>query len=350
MKKRLDIYCLHPRVHDAESMIAFYQFEPFLDQYEFVWNPQHPSYLFVPEQIYTHKAIFNEFLKIWRPVRNYDCVYIQFLTETIKPDLNLFDYGVCWDENFSIPGRTVRILPTKVWMSSFRPKDFSPVKSLEEARAILERKTKFCNFMYSHADQERDNLFHAIMKYKHVDALGRRFHNTDFKPTGFPGHRQETSTLREPYKFTIAGENGEYLGYTSEKIWTAFWGHSIPIYWGNPHVEEDVNGCAFIHARRYESEAALLERIRQVDEDDELWCRMLCEPFQTLSQVQRDKEQEQHYYAFFEQIFSVSVLQAKRLERAAETEIYQNWFRQSSPSKRPLMERIKRKLNLVMQK
>ena len=45
------------------------------------------------------------------------------------------------------------------------------------------------------------------------------------------------------YKFTIAFENTQYRGYTTEKILHPFVGRSVPIYWGNPLVEKDINNC-----------------------------------------------------------------------------------------------------------
>lgn len=347
--KTLDVYSLHPKVHDAESFVFHYRFSPLLKDFIFRWNSKNPSYLFVPELIYTSKSTFQKFFTFWQSGKNKLCVFIQYLEETIKPDLNLFDYAVCWDEEFILRDRVGRILPTQIWMSRFCPCDFIPVNSLDEARLIFKHKNKFCNFMYSHAEQNRDRLFHSIMKYKHVDSLGKRFHNTDSKPTGFQGHEQETSMLREPYKFTIAGENGEYWGYTSEKIWTSFWGHSIPIYWGNPNVEKDVNEKAFIHVRKFEDEEALIARIRQIDENEDFWCQMLCEPFQTSTQVLRDRKRVQQYYEFFEKIFTVPVENAKRIEWAAATEIYQNWFRHTTPCNLPLIERIKRRANLLLE-
>ena len=39
---------------------------------------------------------------------------------------------------------------------------------------------------------------------------------------------------------TIAFENSSFPGYTTEKIFEPMLEGSIPIYWGNPRVDEDV--------------------------------------------------------------------------------------------------------------
>lgn len=348
MKKEIKVYSLHPWISNVQQFISHYRFEPLLDNFDFVWDSKEMDFLFVSEEIYTDKNILEEFLRLWHPEKNESRIFIQYLEETIKPDLNLFDYGVCYDKQFDICGRVIQILPANIWFSGFCPETFKRASSLEHARDILASKHKFCNFMYSHPSHPRDKIFRTLVKYKQIDALGSRFHNVDFVSTGFQGYRQETSTLHEPYKFTIAGENGEYLGYTSEKIWTAFWGHSIPIYWGNPDIENEINGKAFVHVRKYESETSLIEAVRHIDEDDELWCRMLCEPFQTSVQIQRKNERVQKYYAFFEKMFSLPIWKIKRVEDAEFTNKYWNWFEKTTPlTTPPLLKRISRKLQMI---
>ena len=78
------------------------------------------------------------------------------------------------------------------------------------------------------------------------------------------------------YKFTIAFENTQYRGYTTEKILHPFAGRSVPIYWGNPLVEKDVNRNAFINCNGYEKDIdAIINKIVEIDKDDTKYLEML---------------------------------------------------------------------------
>lgn len=78
------------------------------------------------------------------------------------------------------------------------------------------------------------------------------------------------------YKFTIAFENHSIPGYSTEKLWQAFCAGSVPIYWGNPCVLQEVNAESFINCNDYGNDfEAVINRIREVDENDELYMSML---------------------------------------------------------------------------
>jgi len=78
------------------------------------------------------------------------------------------------------------------------------------------------------------------------------------------------------YKFTIAFENSSYIGYTTEKMLNPLSAASVPIYWGNPEVEEDFNPNAFINANGYEDRLdELVKKVIELDNDDEAYLKML---------------------------------------------------------------------------
>jgi hypothetical protein len=77
------------------------------------------------------------------------------------------------------------------------------------------------------------------------------------------------------FKFNMAFENSmEYngkIGYATEKIYEPMMALSIPIYWGNPEVHKDFNTKSFINWNDYGSDEKVIERIIEIDNDDDLY-------------------------------------------------------------------------------
>lgn len=324
--KDIKVFSLQPKNNNLSSFLKNYCFEELTQCFNFIWEPINPDYLFVGEHIYKNKHIFKKFKSFWDDGRNKNRIFIGAMEEALKPDLNLFDYALCYDESFCVDDRVNRLLPVQYKMWLFYMPERCNALSLAEAEKILNQKTKFCNFMYSHPFLERDQLYRAISLYKKVDALGLRFHNSEFQATGYANHWKETTVLRDPYKFTIAAENGYYNGLTTEKILTAFQANSIPIYWGNPSINNDFNPKSFINASSFHKEKDLVEFIKEVDSDDSMWCRYICEPWKTEEQIKNDELRLKNYLDFFRRIFSDDLKDAKRLEYSSSIYAYQRWF------------------------
>ena len=66
------------------------------------------------------------------------------------------------------------------------------------------------------------------------------------------------------YKFVIAFENSSYPGYTTEKILDPFLVCSIPVYWGNPLIENDFNKMAFLNYFDFDSESDLHQKMLEI--------------------------------------------------------------------------------------
>lgn len=127
-------------------------------------------------------------------------------------------------------------------------------------------KTKFCNFLYSNPHcSTRNEFFRKLSEYKKVDAGGSLFNNVDRVPYG-----KEIEWMSD-YKFSIAFENREREGYTTEKIVQAFLADTVPIYWGNPRVDEDFNPDAFINAYDFDNFDELSSYVKMVDHSDILY-------------------------------------------------------------------------------
>lgn len=161
--------------------------------------------------------------------------------------------------------------------------------ALEKIKA---QKTKFCNFVYSNPVPFRNRFFEELSKYKHVDSPGHCCNNMSPIKANDPfASRRKSDWIKdkyeflEPYKFTIAIENELHPGYTTEKLADPLIKDSVPIYWGNPLVERDFNPKKFIHLRPEEYSGdeetmiqKLVQKVIQVDQDDELYESYLREP------------------------------------------------------------------------
>jgi GR25 family glycosyltransferase involved in LPS biosynthesis len=139
----------------------------------------------------------------------------------------------------------------------------------------LEKRTKFCAFVVSNpCNSIRNNSFHWLSKYKKVDSAGRLYNNTGpdiFAGLGGGGGELKKVDFFKQYKFALTFENASSPGYTTEKMFHAKVGGCVPIYWGDPEVEQDFDVRGFIDARKIKSEQELIDLVKEVDNNDALW-------------------------------------------------------------------------------
>ncbi len=201
------------------------------------------------------------------------CVKVFYSGEPIAPNFNECDYAIGFDK-ISFGDRYLR---RPLWFpdeSIIKPKEISDEDALNR---------KFCNFVYSNdkdgnAVQLRTKFAKKLMEYKHIDCPGKILNNmkSDLLARENRDWTRSKVDFISDYKFTIAFENSRYNGYTTEKMLNPLSARSVPIYWGNPEVEEDFNPCAFINANGYENDLdALVEKIIELDRDDEAYLKMI---------------------------------------------------------------------------
>lgn len=204
-----------------------------------------------------------------------DCIKIIRTSECRCPDFSLYDYAIGM-EYLDFGDRYLR------YPSLFRdfPADATAIKETlskgENIKADIAEKTDFCSFVYSngtHADPIRKTFFKELCQYKKVNSGGRFLNNI-----GQPNGVDDKLAFQRRHKFVIAYENASHPGYTTEKILDAFAAHSVPIYWGDPCVKKIFNEKAFICAHDFPDTKALIEWIKEVDNNDSLYAQMLKEP------------------------------------------------------------------------
>lgn len=200
---------------------------------------------------------------------HYDCIRIFFTGECQTPDFNECDYAIGFDR-LQFGDRYARIPLYNIL--HYKPE----FKRLSNRKAITNEdiaNRDFCSFVVSNcfAQDNRAVFFDKLSAYKQV-ASGGRYRNN------IGGAVRDKKDFLRHYKFNIAFENCSHDGYATEKIMEAFAAGVVPIYYGDPRIAEDFNPKAFVNAHDYPSFDEVIERVKEIDSDDELYLQMLNEP------------------------------------------------------------------------
>lgn len=113
----------------------------------------------------------------------------------------------------------------------------------------------------------RDRIFHQLSLYKRVESGGKHLNNMG----KVVSPAKQNKWLSE-CKFVIAYENQSFPGYITEKPFGAYFNGAIPIYYSDKTAVADLNRKAIIYARDYKTEEDLVNYVKQLDQDDALYC------------------------------------------------------------------------------
>lgn len=333
MKKEIRIYMVHSFVTDEDSLYKILHIhEPENQRYKFIYDSISPDYLIASEQIYYNEEAWEKFLELYFKSK----IHIWYSGECIFPDLNIFDYATCFDRNFEYSERICRIPIRLFYESIIFDKENVLVGDEQATRIELSKKEEFCNFIYSNGKGHwaRKKIFEKMNEYKKVNSLGNYLNNSQsnkINNTGdWPSIIKESISIKRKYKFSIACENAIYEGYTSEKLFSSLEAHTIPIYWGNPLVEKEVNEKAFINCHNYKDFDEVLKRVKEIDQNDELWIQMISEPWLTQNHISREKVEISRYYRFLDNIFMQSIESACRKGWGYHPDNYKKIFFESN--------------------
>lgn len=292
-RKKISICCLiNNEYTDFKDTLFFECCKQLEEKYEFVYEKKHPQYVLYDE-------------RSTKQLKYYDSIRIQWVFENVPPNFFENDYIiglhnlVFGDRYFQYP---MYALPEYRYL----------VNSLREKKPIsredAEKKDLFCNFIYSNmcCSQERITWFEEIGKYKFVHAPGKLCHNTDPIPVGdnWVETFEKKTEYQKQFKFSMAFENTSSPGYISEKIFNAFRADTIPIYWGDPEVENVINEESFINLSKYSNCDEAIEAIKRIDSDDELYYKMLsASPIKVVRNTDFDRI-DNELMAFLDRVFN----------------------------------------------
>lgn len=140
-------------------------------------------------------------------------------------------------------------------------------------------KDKFCSFIVKNgACEKRNHFFQRLNEYKRVDSAGPLFNNVGYILSRGEDAVKAKCDFLNNYKFNLCFENSSYAGYTTEKLYEAYMGGTVPIYWGSTTIECDFNPKAFLNWHDYQDDDAFMEAIIEVDTKPELYEQMYLEP------------------------------------------------------------------------
>lgn len=205
--------------------------------------------------------------------RLYNCTKIFVHHETYPPNWKECDYAILpvWSPD-------PRQLHVPIFAFDRSPQPL--IRGGENWEKISASKTNFCALLSSYADRtvaKRMDFFQVLNRRRRVNSSGRGLNNTGFFAP--PGHAAKLDFLRS-YRFTIAFENKERLGWTTEKMYDPLAVYSVPIFWGDGRVTEYFNPESFINAHNFKTLEECADFVCQVDADAGLYQKYLrAEPF-----------------------------------------------------------------------
>ena len=198
-------------------------------------------------------------------------VKIFYTGENISTDFNTYDYGLDFDD-YEFFDRHYR-MPVYIFNSEQIEIMHQMLEKHLHAEESFKEKDAFCSFVYSHDVQFRNEFFDELSKYKQVDAGGKSRNNVQIGPG-----QQDKVIFEKRHKFAIAFENMSRRGYITEKLVNSFATGTIPIYWGAVNVDKYFNPKAMIHIKSPDDIPQAIARIKELDQNDDLYMEMLKQP------------------------------------------------------------------------
>ncbi len=248
----------------------------------------------------------------------YDCVKILYSAENFAPDFNLYDYAIGFEK--LIYQDRYLYFPNYLMNLKYQ-KDLERAKK-KHLQTILQKKD-FCSMVVSSGErsQTRIKFFEELCKYKRVDSGGKYLNNIGCKPGEGVIDKYQFQTK---YKFAMAFENSKHPGYCTEKLVEAFAAGAVPIYWGDPDVAQIFNTKAMIVLESAVDFEKVIERIKEVDNDDMLYRQMLKEP--ALNNIDVWERWSNKLEFFLKQIIEQPLSQARKVSTTALVKNYYKPF------------------------
>ena len=205
----------------------------------------------------------------------YDQIRIMCVGENYIPDFNVIDYAISpypisfFDRNFYYP-----------WcMHSYGRCKALQTKERKYDESLIKEKEFFANFIYGQVSENniREDFFIRLSKYKRVESAGKNLNNM---PNHMVVGRKNSGKIdfQKKCKFSICFESNKHKGFITEKIVDAFYADTIPIYYGSDTITTIFNKDAFINCNDYESFDEVIDKIIEIDNDDEKYLQMMNQP------------------------------------------------------------------------
>lgn len=257
------------------------------ERYEVCITQKNPDYIFCSVFGTSHLKYKN-------------AIKILVLGENISPNFDLYDYAIGFYD-IKYEDRYLKhniLLEEEVYNIIKKRFKFDTVKN------------KFCSFVYRECalNKKRVELLNKLNEYKKVDCGGKLKNNIG-KTIG--KRKIDKIKFQSQYKFVIACENQRFPEYNTEKIFEAFASNAIPIYWGDPLIDEIYNEKAFINCDDFKSLDEMLDFVRELDSNDKKYLEMLNQPI--FKEEKFFENQQEQLKQFLYNIFDKDIKSAKKI-------------------------------------
>lgn len=196
----------------------------------------------------------------------YNCIKIFFAGENILPNFNECDYALSYEYS-EFDGRNLYC----PFHHMYNHEMLTNLSKTKQTTIIKEK--LFCNFIVSNGEAPyRDKIFNELSKYKKIESYGKHLNNQP----NFTTCKDKIEAMANT-KFSLCFENSSRKGYRTEKIIDAFYAKTIPIYWGDPCITDEINSRSFINAMDFSNYYELIDFIKLIDSDDKLYLKMINE-------------------------------------------------------------------------
>lgn len=94
--KKIRIYVCDKICNGTDSFYERFCLSELKSEYEIIWDDKEPDYLIATEHIYYFPKCMRMFKKLYRKAK----IALFWAGECLFPDMNIFDYAICWDSCF----------------------------------------------------------------------------------------------------------------------------------------------------------------------------------------------------------------------------------------------------------
>ncbi len=210
-------------------------------------------------------------------------VRIFYSGENYCPDFNVVDYAIGFEK--------IEFGDRYIWAPNWimNPKYRMDVQLAQKNIFNIYEKQEFCSFVYSNENAEkiREDFFNKLSAYKKVNSGGKFLNNI-----GTSEGVVDKLGFQKKHKFAIAFENSRHKGYLTEKIISCFAAGTVPIYWGDPCINEVISSNAYINVNDFKSLDQAIDYIQMIDQDMELYKNILKQPAFKDNEYIKKKEEE----------------------------------------------------------
>lgn len=265
------------------------------------FNPNSNIWIWILKQ--KHNVVLdsaNPNLVFTMDKRNYpNALTVYYSNEPFYPDYNIVDsmYDFSMANFFLDKPNYIRFPSYYMYIHEFLHNGLiSDLSFFKKINREIPRKTNFCSFVSKSINGKRGSFFNKLNQYKKVDSNVTNDFHIPFDNSQFTSSRPKIEFIKK-YKFNIAFENnfrGNYQcfpnaklengflldmgGLISEKLIEPFVSGTIPIYWGSEMVGTEFNSNTFLNYYDFNNEEAFIEKIIELDNNDELYNSYFNEP------------------------------------------------------------------------